>query len=121
MFLFQMNDLPYQHQTLIIEEFEPDVFRLLFAISFISMNGNFCVLAEKSFHHFELCKFISCLTTLSLSLLTWKGCTYVYNMYVMEHLHPFVKDASVKIKYGSNILQFQSFSGSSLSTFTQAL
>ena len=36
-----MNDLPYQHQTLIIEEFEPDVFRLLFTISFISMNGNF--------------------------------------------------------------------------------
>ena len=50
-FLFQMNDLPYQHQTLIIEEFEPDVFRLLFAFSFISMNGNFCVLAEKSVHH----------------------------------------------------------------------
>ena len=27
--VFQCNDLPYQHQTLIIEEFEPDVFRLL--------------------------------------------------------------------------------------------
>ena len=26
---FQCTDLPYQHQTLIIEEFEPDVFRLL--------------------------------------------------------------------------------------------
>ena len=81
----------------------------------------FLCVGRKICPSFELCKFISCLTTLSLSLLSWKGCTCVYNMYVMEHLHPFVKDASIKIKYGSNIFQYQSFSGSSLSTFTQAL